>query len=344
MDVSCIFFPGTVFDAPLLAPLALLLDLLLGDPPLPWPHPVVFQGRFLGFVEKPCQRLLAVFPCPHVLGRLLGAVVLLGLVALTSAVLFVLLCLPVIHFVLALYFAWAGLAMGSLLSAGKGVAQSIRREPMRKARRHLSFLVSRDTRFMDRPLMRKTLADTLSENFTDALTAPFFWLLLTGPLGLWIYKAVSTGDSMWGYMTPRFRFLGCAFARMDDCLAFIPARLSIVAVSVSDIFLRTFCPDKRGYSGRLPSFNALHREALGMPSPNSGCSMAVFAWLLSARMAGPSVYFGEYVPKPWLGPPKEKAFPWDDARLSALLSAMRFSAFFGMTLLWLFCVTLTVLF
>lgn len=65
---------------------------------------------------------------------------------------------------------------------------------------------------MDRPLMRKTLADTLSENFTDALLAPFFWLLLAGPVGLWMYKAVSTADSMWGYLTERWRWLGWAGA------------------------------------------------------------------------------------------------------------------------------------
>jgi Trk-type K+ transport systems, membrane components len=56
---------------------------------------------------------------------------------------------------------------------------------------------------MDRPLMRKTLADTLSENLTDAFAAPFFWLLMGGPVALWCYKAVSTTDSMLPFLLGR---------------------------------------------------------------------------------------------------------------------------------------------
>ncbi|MDO5484543.1 MAG: CobD/CbiB family cobalamin biosynthesis protein, partial [Desulfovibrionaceae bacterium] len=197
------------------------------------------------------------------------------------------------------------------------------------AREALSWLVSRDTSQMDRPLMRKTLADTLSENFTDALMAPFFWLLLTGPVGLWLYKAVSTTDSMWGYLTVRWRWLGWAGARGDDLLAFIPARLSAVLLWLTDALLRRFRPAARCWSGAWPGLRVVARQAGGMPSPNSGWSMAACAWLCGARMAGPSVYFGHLVDKPWLGPSESGALLWDEGLLRGLCALMRAGAALG---------------
>ena len=46
MDLSLLpsLFPYSVWDCWWLAPVALLLDLRLGDPALPWPHPVCFAA------------------------------------------------------------------------------------------------------------------------------------------------------------------------------------------------------------------------------------------------------------------------------------------------------------
>ncbi|MDE5878833.1 MAG: cobalamin biosynthesis protein, partial [Desulfovibrio sp.] len=49
--------PWSVWECWWLAPLALLLDLLVGDPRLPWPHPVCLVGRALTLVEGPARRL-----------------------------------------------------------------------------------------------------------------------------------------------------------------------------------------------------------------------------------------------------------------------------------------------
>lgn len=328
-------FPYALTDTFWLAPLALFLDLRFGDPPLPWSHPVVFLGRLLNVLERPCRRLLTKLPCEAISGRILGFALLLVLCLCSAGVVLFLISLPILGTVLAVYFAWAGLAMGSLLQTGHVVLERVENAPLPKARRSLSWLVSRETRNMDRPLLRKTLADTMSENFTDALTAPFFWLLVAGPVGLWIYKAVSTTDSMWGYLTPKWRYLGWAGARADDLLALVPARLSILAIACSDFCLRCVYPSQRSWRGFYPGFFRVHKQALGMPSPNSGCPMAVLAWLCNAQMAGPSVYFGTLVPKPWLGPDKEHAGTWDVRRLQELFQCMWASSYIGMIMLWL---------
>lgn len=387
----------SVWECWWLAPLALLLDLWLGDPKLPWPHPVCMLGRWLGRLEGPARRWMERRGKERLprRGRLAGLCALLALVGCTGLAVWLLIRLPLLGPLLAVYLAWAGLALGNLLDTGREVLRRVESRPLPEARRAMSWLVSRDTGEMDRPLLRKTLADTLSENLTDALLAPFFWLLLAGPVGLWCYKAVSTTDSMWGYMTEKWRWLGWAGARADDLLAFVPARLSVVALWFTDrcfrsglFFLRArakrreavnlapsnpaHCPrsetqalaeQSEGFQpwrrcgrrmskavtksiaplpwdGIWPGFRTVARQAAGMPSPNSGWSMTACAWLCRARMAGPSIYFGAFTPKPWLGPPESAAAQWDAARLLALCSLLRYSAVCGALLLWLGCLAL----
>lgn len=347
MDLSLLasLFPYSVWECWWLAPLALLLDLRLGDPRLPWPHPVCLVGRLLARLEGPARRrMTSGDPSGEKRrGRLAGLAYLLLLAGVTGLAAWLLVSLPLLGLLPAVYLAWAGLAMGSLLETGGEVLREVETRPEAQARKALSRLVSRDTSRMDRPLLRKTLADTLSENFTDALLAPFFWLLLGGPVGLWMYKAVSTTDSMWGYLTERWRWLGWAGARADDCLAFIPARLSVAALRLTDMLVRRLRPAARVWDGRWPGFRTVARQAAGMPSPNSGWSMTACAWLCRARMAGPSVYFGTLVDKPWLGPPKDRAAPWDRARLLALCALMRYSAVCGGLALWLVCLAFRLL-
>ena len=325
MDLSLLrsLFPYSVWDCWWLAPVALLLDLRLGDPALPWPHPVCFAGRLLGRLEGPARRWMRRGGAAGEKrrGRLAGLVCLFLLTGVSGLAVWLLISLPLLGVLSAVYLAWAGLAMGSLLDTGREVLRRVETYPEPEAREALSWLVSRDTGRMDRPLMRKTLADTLSENFTDALLAPFFWLLLAGPVGLWMYKAVSTTDSMWGYLTERWRWLGWAGARADDCLAFIPARLSVGALRLTDVLLRCLRPAARIWDGSWPGFRLVARQAVGMPSPNSGWSMTACAWLCRARMAGLSAHW--WASPGWdrrVNPPPPGTAPacWPCARLCAI--------------------------
>lgn len=333
----------TVWGCWWLAPAAVVLDVLFADPRLPWPHPVCLVGRMLTHFEGPARAVANCFGGGALALRLAGLAALAATMLFTGLVAFFLIGLPYIGPFVALYLAWSGLALGCLVSTGKDVLQRIETSPLPEARAATSWLVSRETVDMDRPLMRKTLADTLSENCTDAFVAPLFWLLLGGPVGLWLYKAVSTADSQWGYLTPRWRYLGWAAARGDDALAFVPARIAVLLLALTDACARLgeracaryFGGFTRPWHGRLPSFGQLAREAGGMPSPNSGWSMAACAWLCGARMAGPSMYFGSLTQKPWLGPPEEVAAPWDAKRLLALCALLRYTGICGGLSLWL---------
>lgn len=308
-------FPGSLWDCPYVAMIAIVLDLWLGDPPLPWRHPVCAIGGFLNYLEPRLRQWAMLDPKREPLRLKAGGFFALASVGSVFAAFTLLLChLPYIGILLAIYFAWAGLAMGCLLRTGSIVLQAVEHGSLEDARSKVSWLVSRQTSAMDRTLLRKTLADTLGENYTDAFLAPFFWLLLTGVPGLWFYKVASTMDSQWGYLTPEWKYLGYAGARTDDLLAFIPARLAPLALGLAHFFRGL--SGTRPWQGYWPGYGVVAAHARVMPSPNSGWPMAACAFLCSGRMAGPAVYFGRLQDKPFMGPPG--AEPWNERKLLAL--------------------------
>jgi adenosylcobinamide-phosphate synthase len=292
-----------------LMPLAAALDFFFGDPPdFPIPHPVRRIGAFLDLLEPHARRLGG--------GRLAGAFCAALTAGLTGYAVW-LLCsqLPGLWVIFSVYFAYAGLSLGELVRTGEETLRTLENGTLPEAQEAVGKLVSRDTTVQDRETLYKTLAETLSENVTDAVLAPLFWLALTGPVGLWMYKAISTMDSMWGYKTPQWIRLGRACARLDDVLAFLPARLAALFLYLAALL-------GKSAPGRLSlrEWKALMREGGRMESPNSGLPMAIAAWLHGAGMGGPTVYFGEIRHKPRIGP---RGVPWTGARIRLLLRQIR---------------------
>lgn len=262
------------------------LDLFVGDPPR-WPHPVRLIGAALVRLEPLASGLS---PGGR---RVFGLGVAITLPLAVATMVYLLQRLPGVGWLLGLYFGFAGLALGQLLREARSVAALADAGKLDEARLAVSYLVSRDTTDFDFSTIRRTLAETISENFNDAFVAPLFFLMLGGPPLLWFYKTISTMDSMWGYKTVRFNDIGWAGARADDLLAWIPARVSAFALIAAG-----FC---MGLHARSAVVN-VGDDAKKMASPNAGWPMAACAWLVDAPMGGMATYFGTQVQKPAMGP------------------------------------------
>lgn len=197
-----------------------LLDLIFKDYEI-WPHPVRFIGKLLEKLEN-ISRTQTKVPL-----RVAGIISLIFTCALVGMLVFLVTSLPVIGVLFIIYFAYAGLSLGGLIEKGREVLDLCKENKIKEAREKLSYLVSRDTSNMDHKDILKSLAETLSENINDGFfLLHFFYLIVGGPVLLWVYKTVSTMDSMWGYKNHRWRELGWAGARMDDIFGYIPARIT----------------------------------------------------------------------------------------------------------------------
>ncbi|MBB3189790.1 adenosylcobinamide-phosphate synthase CbiB [Halomonas cerina] len=272
---------------------ALLLDLLLGDPP--WlPHPVVGIGRVIARLEQawnhgsPATRrrrglCLAVLVVVGTGGLAWG--LLTGLAARS----------PWLAGIVELALLGTALATKGLARAARAVAEPLVRGELPEARRALAMIVGRDTERLDEAEVTRGTVETVAENTVDGITAPLFWALLGGaPLAL-AYKAVNTLDSMVGYRSPRFEDFGRASARLDDAANWLPARLTALAM-----WLAARAIPGSQVAGALA---ATRREAPRHPSPNAGWPEAMVGHLLGVRLGGLNHYGGRPSHRATLGRP-----------------------------------------
>ncbi|AJF07412.1 adenosylcobinamide-phosphate synthase CbiB [Geoalkalibacter subterraneus] len=273
---------------------AFVLSLVLIEPRR-IPHPVIGIGRL---VEK-LEIALAVLENRRRAGILL-VVLTLTLTGLGTAL--ILWAASAIHpflaGVIALWIAYTGFALRSVHKETAEVVGLVQSGRVQEARRALSLIVGRETRTLSEEEIIKACIESLAENTSSSLVAPLFYLSLGGPVALMVYQAVTTLDSMVGYLTERYRELGWAAARLDDLANWIPARLTaLLMISAA-------------FSLGLNGFNAVRimlRDARKHRSPNAGWPEAAAAGALGVQLGGPAIYFGEQTEKAVLGEPDRSA-------------------------------------
>lgn len=263
-------------------PLALAVDALWGEPPVPV-HPVVWMGRALGWCG---ERLAPLSPrARDVKGFWLGAIVWCLLAAIVLIVswgvqwlalqLPVLLAVPVLALVLKPLLSWRMLR-DEVLAVEAALSQSLP-----AGRERLAWLVSRDVEQLDAVQVRESAIESLAENLSDSVVAPLFWFALLGLPGAAFYRFANTADAMWGYPGMHggryWQWVGKWAARADDVLSWVPARITALLIMQTA-------------AGRGRSVTRLASEARKTPSPNSGWPMAAMALVLGVRLAKPGVY------------------------------------------------------
>ena len=321
------FDPGIAW-LPVLGGVAVFLDLLFGDPRL-MPHPVRLLGDAANKLEPALRTLSkqsAVEKNSTAL-RIAGGLGVLLISLGAGAAAWGLSSLPTFGPLFALYLAYTGLALGALLREGRIVLRQLfDKRDLLASRAALGMLVSRETRDLDKQGVMRGLAETVSENANDGFVAPCFYMVLGGIAGgapewglagLWFFKAVSTLDSMWGYKTKKWRDFGFIAARTDDVLAWIPARITALAM-----LFTAMAEGRVELRSVLTLWKSIGKDAGTTESPNAGWPMSAAAWLSCAWVGGAAVYFGVRKDKPKLGPEQNE---WTQARLQTLFELVRSS-------------------
>ncbi len=271
--------------------IAILLDLLIGDPP-DWPHPIRFFGWVIANIEKMVRK--------HIKNLYLGGCLLLfGSVigALLPVILLKAIIPPLFYNFIEIYLLYTFLASRCLSDEARKVKKALDNGDIESARFNLSYLVGRDTKTLSQSDVTRGVVETVAENTIDGVLAPLFFMIVGIPFGLSIelallYKVVNTLDSMVGYIQPPYKEIGFASAKMDDLLNFIPARLGAIVMLLSGALL-----GKNVKNG----FKMLIRDRNNHKSPNSGHPEASIAGLLGIQIGGSNYYFGNLVVKPTIG-------------------------------------------
>lgn len=274
----------------LLAPLALLIERVVGYPPALFKligHPVTWMGALITWFELRLnqganRRLKGVLMLLLLLGTGLAGSLLIVIVTHS---------LP-FGWVLEAALASSLLAQKELGRAVKAVADGLNLS-LASGRRAVSHIVGRDPETLDESGVAKAAIESLAESTSDGIVAPLFWLFLFGLPGIVLYKAANTADSMVGHKNERYAEFGWASARFDDLVNWVPARLTALLIAGASFLLRRNDPEA--------AWSAALRDARKHASPNAGWPEAAFAGSLGIALGGPRSYDGETHDLPTFG-------------------------------------------
>ena len=278
--------------------IAYVLDLIFGDPQNVV-HPVQVIGKIISAGEKVLLRKKYKF--------LAGAVLNIFTVSITYTLMYLIsksVKISVFFMIIEIYLMYTIFSINSLAREGNRVYRILKEGDIEKARKDLSYLVSRDTETMDEKMIIRSTMETISENTVDGIVAPMFYMFLGGmPLAM-AYKAINTLDSMVGYKNEKYMDFGKFSAKVDDVANFIPARITGILIVLASMIL--------GYNYKN-SLKIFLRDRKNHSSPNSAHSEASVAGALGVQFGGKVSYFGKEIDKPTIGD-KTKEFELEDIR------------------------------
>lgn len=269
--------------------LSLAIDVIFGELPTKI-HPVVVMGSIINFFKAKFIKIR------NKLSGLLLTVSAMISVCLILYLLYIIFSLNiVVFFILFSVLLSSTFSVNMLLKTAIDVRDDLY-ESIDKARRSVSYLVSRSTDELTEGFIVSAVIESLTENITDSYIAPVFYFALFSVIFLihpidnqlyflllvpMVYRLFNTLDAMVGYKTDELKDIGYVSAKADDILNYIPSRIAGVYVVVSAYLL--------GLDGKN-SYFIMRRDARNCPSPNSGYTMATTAGALNIQLIKKDTY------------------------------------------------------
>ncbi|MGL5150866.1 MAG: adenosylcobinamide-phosphate synthase CbiB [Clostridium sp.] len=270
---------------------AMILDFIFGDP-YGFPHPVIFIGKLISKLEKLFRNK---FTTNREL-KLSGGILVIIIVSITFIIpLVILISVSFNKWMLLIvntFLLYTTLAAKCLKGEGDKVYDALKAEDIVKSRIQVSYIVGRDTSNLNFKEIARATIETIAENASDGVIAPMFYGLIGGaPLAM-VYKGINTMDSMVGYLTKEYKYIGFFPAKIDDLVNFIPARITGICMCLSSFIVG---------GNSICSFRIMLRDRKNHKSPNCAYPEGAAAGALRIQLGGTNVYFGEVIEKPTIG-------------------------------------------
>ncbi len=268
---------------------SLAIDVIYGELPTKI-HPVVILGSIIDFFKK---RFI------NINNKLSGFLVVVLSSIVSSVILYVIYNIASVNviflFIVFSILLSATFSVNMLLQTAIDVKNDLN-ESIDKARRSVSYLVSRNTDELTESFIVSAVIESMTENITDSYVAPVFYYMIFAVIILYnqfnyslyflllipmLYRLSNTMDAMLGYKTDELINIGFFPAKIDDVLNYIPARIAGMFVVISAYLLNL--------DGKN-SFKIMMRDARVCPSPNSGYTMASTAGALNIQLNKKDTY------------------------------------------------------
>jgi adenosylcobinamide-phosphate synthase len=271
---------GWSLNAALVLCLAVLIDIVLGEPPARV-HPTVWMGRLIEVEYRLGRKLRPSLQKAY--GVILGTAVVVVFAGASYVFLQLVsrLSIEPIQIIIAAILLKCTFSIRLMWKYVSDLASAVRRGDYLEARSILRNIVRRDPATLTDSQVISAGVETTAEGIGDSIASPLFYYALFGVPGAFAFRAINTLDSMIGYRDPEFVNLGWFSARLDSIANWLPARLASILMLLAGKLL--------GESASR-SWRVLRRDRNRTESWNAGWLMSAMAGLLGVRLEKPGFY------------------------------------------------------
>jgi len=273
-----------ILESIVIVTFALLLDFLVGDPKTRY-HPTAWIGKLIA-------SLVPFTKSNSVRKELIGGILLVSVIVVTVCTVLVVLDIGISLLTIDIVSLIVSIAVGSILlkttiairgmqKHALAVVDAVEKGDLGSARTHLSMIVKRDTKNLDKNHILSGVLESVSENTVDGVTGPLFYYAIFGLPGAFVYSAINTIDSMVGYKTTIFKNVGWFGAKCDTVLNYAPSRLTGLVMILGALIL--------GYNWK-ESLHIMRRDSRKLESSNAGFPMAALAGALGTKLEKMNYY------------------------------------------------------
>jgi adenosylcobinamide-phosphate synthase len=259
--------------------LAMLIDLILSEPPLRF-HPTVIMGKLISAAIRIAER------CNPRVQKAYGVTLALGTISVFAGASYLILRLANIfgepvQILCAVLLLKPTFSIRLMHTYASKLALAVQRGDWVEAKSILPHMVRRDPNLLSNSQIISAGVESVAESTTDGITSPFFYYALFGVPGAVAYRAINTLDSMVGYKDPKYIHLGWFSAKLDSVANWLPARLTAILTIIAAPMI--------GQSA-FDSSRILRRDRNRTESWNAGWVMSAMAGALRVQLEKPGSY------------------------------------------------------
>ncbi|CEI74112.1 adenosylcobinamide-phosphate synthase CbiB [Romboutsia hominis] len=302
-----------------------IIDLIVGDP-YSFPHPVRYIGKLIKKTESIIRKKAKSDKDLKIGGFFLWFIVVGITYLVTYLIIKISSFIPGGFLVANSILIYTTLATKCLKDEAVKIYNVLKTGDIERARIQVSYIVGRDTTQLNEGEIIRATVETVAENTVDGIIAPMFYAFIGGaPLAM-AYKAVNTLDSTVGYKNDKYKDLGFASAKIDDIANFIPARISVLLMSIGSLLVGHNCKE---------ALKIGIRDRKNHKSPNCAYAEGAVAGALGVQLGGTNVYFGKAVYKPTIGDKHREIEVEDIVRTNKIMYASSITSMIVFTIIFI---------
>jgi len=208
--------------------IAILIDVAVGDPAEKTEkyYPIVWISRLMYFFDRITKRGDARKE------KILGVIYPILILFIFCLPCLMLICIQyeLLYVVLGVLIFKMTFTVKGLERYGKKAMEAVDLEEKREA---VGKIVSRDVASLDREHLDSAAVESVAENTTDSVIAPFLYFALFGVFGAMFYRVINTLDAVVGYKNRRYEHFGWFSAKADDVMNYVPERIAAGLILLS---------------------------------------------------------------------------------------------------------------